>query len=53
MFDATSTFDEPPDVKEDGPRSSNVIVSLAGSKSVIITLPSSPLTTPPPENVTS
>ena len=54
MFEATSTFDVPPEVNDEGaPEPLSVIVSLAESKSVIITFPSSPLVTLPPENVTS
>ena len=54
IVDATSTLEEPPVPNEEGasePR--RVIVSLEASKSVIITFPSSPLTTPPPEKLTS
>ena len=52
MFEATSTLDEPPeakDVEHQAPLS--VIVSLVASKSEIMTLPSSPVVTEPPENL--
>ena len=54
MLEATSTFELPPDENSEGaPEPLNVIVSFAASKSVIITLPSSPLITALPEKVTS
>ena len=54
MFEATSTLVEPPEVKDAGaPAPRKVIVSFDASKSVIITLPSAPVITEPPEKVTS
>ena len=54
IVDATSTFDEPPDENVPGaPDPLSVIISLAASKSVIITFPSSPVITELPEKVTS
>ena len=54
IVEATSTFVEPPDENSEGaPDPLNVIVSLAVSKSEMMTFPSSPLVTAPPENVTS
>ena len=46
IFEATSTLDEPPEVKDVGaPEPLSVIVSLVASKSEIMTLPSSPVVT--------
>ena len=54
IVDATSTLEEPPEVKDPGaPEPLSVIVSLAASKSVIMTFPSTPAVTALPENVTS
>ena len=50
MSEATSTFDDPPEVSDAGaPEPLKVITSLAVSKSVIITLPSADEMTDPLE----